>query len=163
MLQNDSSTKYDALQLQYRQRYGSSGLTVTSNYTYGKARTDRYPVTADLTQDFRTLRDREAEWGPTAYDLRHIWLSYWTYELPFGKGRHFNISNTALDTIVGGWAFSGIARVQTGRPFLLTSGRQTLNQQDSGVILNGITVDELQKMVAGARAPPAICSSSTRN
>ena len=47
----------------------------------------------------------------------------------------------------GGWAVSGIVRIQSGRPFLLTSGRQTLNQQDAGVILNGITVDELQKMV----------------
>ena len=153
LLTNESSTKYDALQLQYRQRYGNSGLTVTANYTYGKARTNRYPVTADLTQDFRTMRDKELEWGPTAYDLRHIFLSYWTYELPFGRGRHFNIENGLLDQVVGGWAFSGIARIQTGRPFLLTSGRQTLNQQDSGVILNGITVDELQKMVNGRPGP----------
>lgn len=153
LLTNDSSTKYDALQLQYRQRYGSSGLTVTANYTYGKARTDRYGVSADLTQDFRTLRDRDLEWGPTAYDLRHILLTYWTYELPFGRGRHFNISNSVLDQLVGGWAFSGIARVQTGRPFLLTSGRQTLNQQDSGVILNGITVEELQQMVSVRPGP----------
>src|SRR5262249_30100806 len=41
----------------------------------------------------------------------------------------------------------GIVRVQTGRPFLLTSGRQTFNQQDGGVVLNGITVNDLQKMV----------------
>ena len=154
LLANDSSTKYDALQVQYRQRYGSSGLTVTTNYTYGKARTDRFNVSADLTQHFRTLRDKDLEWGPTAYDLRHILLTYWTYELPFGKDRHFNISNSLLDQIAGGWSFSGIARVQTGRPFLLTSGRQTLNQQDAGVVLNGITVDELQKMV-NARPGPA--------
>ena len=153
LLTNDSSTKYDALQLQYRQRYGNSGLTVTANYTYGKARTDRYPVSADLTQDFRTLRDKDLEWGPTAYDLRHIFQTYWTYELPFGKGRQFNIDNNLLDQIVGGWSFSGIARIQTGRPFLLTSGRQTLNQQDAGVILNGITVDELQEMISGRPGP----------
>ena len=66
LLSNESSSKYDALQLQYRQRYGSSGLTVTANYTYGKARTDRYPVSADLNQDYRTLRNKDLEWGPTA-------------------------------------------------------------------------------------------------
>ena len=153
LLANESSTKYDALQLQYRQRYGSSGLTVTANYTYGKARTDRYPVGADLGQNYRTLRDKDLDWGPTAYDLRHIFLSYWTYELPFGRGRRVNIENAVLDQVLGGWAFSGIARIQSGRPFLLTSGRQTLNQQDAGVILNGITVEELQKMVNGRPGP----------
>ena len=52
-----------------------------------------------------------------------------------------------LNQIAGGWTVSGIARIQTGRPFLLTSGRLTVNQRDAGVILNGITVEELQEMV----------------
>jgi hypothetical protein len=146
ILEDESSSEYDAMQLQYRQR-PLSGLSLTINYTYGKARTDRYFVSPDLTQDWRTLRDRSLDWGPTAYDLRHTFQSYWTYELPFGRDRHFGIENAALDQIFGGWALSGIARLQSGRPFLLTSGRQTLNQEDAGVILRGITVDELQDMV----------------
>ena len=145
-LTDEASSKYDALQLQFRQRY-SGGLTMTANYTYGKARTDRYFVSPDLTQDYRTLRDKSLEWGPTAYDLRHNFQSYFTYELPFGSGRRYNIENGVLDQILGGWAASGIVRIQTGRPFLLTSGRQTLNQQDAGVVLNGISVDDLQSMV----------------
>jgi hypothetical protein len=132
--------------VQYRQRY-TSGLTMTANYTYGKATTDRYLVSPDLTQDYRTLRDKSLDWGPSAYDLRHNFQSYFTYELPFGSGRHFNIDKGVLDQVFGGWSASGILRVQTGRPFLLTSGRQTLNNQDAGVILNGITVKDLQKMV----------------
>ena len=40
-----------------------------------------------------------------------------------------------------------MVRIQSGRPFLLTSGRQTLNQQDAGVVLNGISLAELQSMV----------------
>jgi hypothetical protein len=43
--------------------------------------------------------------------------------------------------------------VQTGRPFLLTSGRLTVNQRDSGVVLNGITVKELQDMVTVRPGP----------
>jgi len=146
LLTDEAESRYDALQLQYRQRY-SAGLTMTANYTYGKARTDRYFVSADLTQDYRTLRDKELEWGPTAYDLRHIFQTYLTYELPFGSGRRFGINNGVLDQVFGGWSTSTIVRIQSGRPFLLTSGRQTLNQQDAGVVLNGITVADLQKMV----------------
>jgi hypothetical protein len=146
LLDDDASSEYDALQLQYRQRY-RNGLSMTANYTFGKARTDRYFVSPDLTQDYRTRRDTSLEWGPTAYDLRHAFQAYGTYELPFGGGRRYAIDNPVLDQILGGWAVSGIVRIQTGRPFLLTSGRQTLNQQDAGVILNGITVEQLQDMV----------------
>ncbi len=153
LMTDESSSKYDALQLQYRQRL-RRGISLTTNYTYGRARTDRYGITADNTADWSTLRDKSLNWGPTGYDLRHIFQAYGTYELPFGKGRHFNIDSTLLDEIFGGWAASAIVRWQSGRPFLLTSGRQTFNQQDAGVILNGITVEELQKMVR-VSAPPA--------
>ena len=52
-----------------------------------------------------------------------------------------------LNQIAGGWTVSGIYRLQSGRPFFLQSGRNTFNQFDSGVVLNGITVKELQKMI----------------
>lgn len=146
LLTDEASTEYDALQLQFRQRY-HSGLTMTLNYTFGKARTDRYEVDTNTQMDYRTLRDKSLNWGPTAYDLRHVFQAYGTYELPFGRDRRFGINNPVLNQIFGGWATSTIVRIQTGRPFLLTSGRNTLNQEDAGVILNGITVDELQKMV----------------
>lgn len=146
LLDDNAESKYDSLQLQFRQRY-HVGLSLTANYTYAKARTDRYQVGADNISDYSSLRDKALNWGPTAYDLRHTFLTYWTYELPFGGGRRVNIDNPVLDQILGGWAVSGITRLQSGRPFLLTSGRQTVNQQDAGVVLNGISVQELQKMV----------------
>lgn len=146
LLTDEASSKYDALQLQFRQRF-RNGVSLTANYTYGKARTDRYAASASSEVDYFTLRDKSLNWGPTVYDLRHTFQSYWTYELPFGQGRRFGIDNSELNQVLGGWAASGILRIQTGRPFLLTSGRQTLNQQDAGVVLNGISVKELQKMV----------------
>jgi len=146
LLSDDAQSDYDSLQLQFRKRYGD-GMSITANYTLGRARTDRYVVGADGTQDYRTLRDKSLEWGPTAYDLRHNFQTYGTYELPFGRGRKHTFDNAAMEQALGGWAVSGVVRIQTGRPFLLTSGRQTLNQQDAGVVLNGVTVDDLQKMI----------------
>jgi hypothetical protein len=153
LMTDESSSAYDSLQLQFRQRL-RQGVSLTANYTYGKGRTDRYLITADNTGDWTTLRDRSLNWGPTGYDLRHIFQAYGTYELPFGKGRRFEIDSPILDQVFGGWSASAIVKWQSGRPFLLTSGRQTFNQQDSGVILNGITAEELQKMVR-VSAPPA--------
>jgi hypothetical protein len=152
LLTDEAGTKYDALQLQFRQRY-YSGVTMTLNYTYGKARTDRYEINTTTVMDYRTMRDKGLNWGPTAYDLRHVFQAYGTYELPFGRDRRFAINNSILEQILGGWSTSTIVRVQTGRPFLLESGRFTLNQEDAGVILNGISVKELQKMVKVTPAP----------
>ena len=99
------------------------------------------------------MRDKSLNWGPDVYDVRHVFSSYWTYELPFGEGRRFGITNPALNHIFGGWTLSGILRLQSGRPFLLSSGRQTVNQMDAGVVLNGITVEQLQEMVKVSPGP----------
>jgi len=152
ILTDEAQSKYDSLQLQFRQRY-HNGLSLTANYTYGKARTDRYADSASGVVDYITLRDKSLNWGPDVYDIRHVFQTYGTYELPFGKGKRVDISNTLLNHIAGGWAVSSIARVQTGRPFLLTSGRLTVNQRDAGVVLNGITVKELQDMVSVRPGP----------
>ena len=138
--------------MQFRQRY-HNGLSLTANYTLAKSSTDRYADAASSEISYFTLRDRSLNWGPDVYDVRSTFSGYATYELPFGRDRHFKIGNGALEQILGGWAISGVLHLQTGRPFQLTSGRQTVNQQDSGVILNGITVDELQKLVKVSPGP----------
>ena len=107
LMTDESTSEYDALQIQYRQRY-RAGFSLTANYTFGKARTDRYLVTADNTGDWNTLRDKSLNWGPTAYDLRHIFQAYTTYDLPFGTGRSVAIDNAILDQILGGWSTSAI-------------------------------------------------------
>jgi hypothetical protein len=93
------------------------------------------------------LRDKSYDEGPNVFDLRHAFNAFVTYELPFGKDRTFDLGNGVLNQVVGGWNVSSVVRIQSGRPFLLTSARNTYNQRDAGVILNGISVDELQKMV----------------
>jgi hypothetical protein len=151
-LTDESRSNYQSLQIQFRQRY-RGGLSLTANYTYSTANTDRYADSATSVVDYFTLRDKGLNYGPDVYDVRSVFTAYSTYELPFGRERQFSIDNPVLDQIFGGWAISSVLRLQTGRPFLLTSGRWTVNQQDSGVILNGITVNELQKLVKVSPGP----------
>jgi len=95
-----------------------------------------------------TNRDDRQNESPIVFDLRHAFQSYWTYELPFGRGRSVAIDHPVLNQIAGGWTVSGILRIQSGRPFYLTSGRSTYNQFDAGVVLApGVTVDDLQKLI----------------
>jgi hypothetical protein len=152
LLTDEARSRYDSLQLQFRQRYGR-GVSLTANYTFANSRTDRYADSASSVVDYFTLRDKGLNWAPSVYDVKHSFQGYWTYDLPFGQDRPFAINNSLLDQIFGGWALSGVFRVQSGRPFRLISNRQTVNQFDSGVVLNGITVEELQKMVKVSPGP----------
>ncbi len=153
LLTDDGHSKYNGLQLQYRQRYGTSGLTVTANYTYSKSTTNRYSDSPATTITQVTLRDQSLVEGPHVFDLRHAFQTYWTYDLPWGSNRRVTIANPLLDQIAGGWTVSGIARVQSGRPFYLTSGRSTYNQNDAGVLLTGISAADLQKLITLSSGP----------
>lgn len=57
-----------------------------------------------------------------------------------------------LDRIIGGWQTQGIARIQSGRPFQLTSGRSTFNQRESGVIPT-LTRQQLQSHIGVWKTP----------
>jgi hypothetical protein len=63
------------------------------------------------------------------------------------------VNNGVLDRVIGGWSISGITRWQQGRVFRLVSGRNTLNQRPAGVVLNGITADQLQDMIKVQAGP----------
>jgi hypothetical protein len=153
LVDDDSFTRYQAMQLQLRRRY-TDGLSLSVNYTLAKNTGDLWADNATQDHTFRTLRDKSLDDGPLPFDVRHVFQSFGTYDLPFGKDRHFSISNPVLDTIFGGWTLGGILTAQSGSPFRLSSGRQTVNGSDSGVVLmNGLTAKDLQKMIKVVPGP----------
>jgi hypothetical protein len=107
MTGNGGYTKYNGLQLEVRKRL-SHGFQVQGNYTYGHMyESNRF--------SFRTDRELRLVTG-TLGGVTHSFKADWTIELPFGRGRAFaSNAGPVLDRIVGGWAFYGTARVQTGR------------------------------------------------
>ena len=153
LVDDASYSNYHAMQLQLRRRY-AGGLTASVNYTLAKNTGDIWADNATQTVNYRTLRDRSLDKGPTPFDVRHAVQMFGTYELPFGKDRRVGISNRVLDAIAGGWVLGGILTAQSGSPFRLSSGRQTVNAGDGGVVLmNGLTVKDLQKMIKVSPGP----------
>jgi hypothetical protein len=98
------------------------------------------------TSQWFTTRNARLNYGPTPFDQRQVFNAYWTYELPFGRGKHFAVSNGVLDRVVGGWTIGGRESIRTGNPVLLSGGRNTVNNlSQSGVVLgSGLTVSQLQ-------------------
>ena len=154
LVDDDGVSKYHALQIQLRRRY-MDGLTLNANYTLAKNTGNIWAENATQGGNWRTLRDRSLDDTIASYDVRHVFQTYGTYDLPFGKDRHFKINNGILDAVVGGWTLGGILTAQSGTPFRLTSGRQTFNNlSDSGVVLmNGHTVEEIQSMIKISQGP----------
>jgi hypothetical protein len=147
LVDDNSFTRYKALQMQLRRRY-AGGVTATVNYTLAKNTSDLWADNATQSFNYTTLRDKGHNIGPSPFDVRHVLQMYGTYDLPFGRNRRFSVSNPVLDGVVGGWVIAGVLTAQSGNPFRLSSGRQTLNQEDAGVVLApGVSVKDLQKLI----------------
>jgi Carboxypeptidase regulatory-like domain len=156
VLSDNSSSNYNGLQIEFRQRI-SHGLTLNANYTFSHAMNDRYNKNVDNIGNFATLRNRRLDYGPSTFDLRHVFQAFGTYDLPVGRSRKFSVKNPVLNGVLGGWTVGTIFRMQSGLPFKLSSGRMTVNQSDSGVVLSdGVTASDLQKMVGVFKSGPDV-------
>ena len=151
VLTNNANSSYHALQMEVRRRF-SQGLQINANYTFSKGLTDYYSDASDSGSTFFTLRNTGMNKGLSPYDLTHQWKVNWLYELPFGKGKRWLNSNGFLNWFIGGWESYGIVRLQSGRPFRLTAGRATVNQNDSGLIPL-ISRQQLQSMGKIIKSP----------
>jgi hypothetical protein len=102
--QNVANSQYNALQLTWNRRF-SGGFMFGVAYTYSQLKDDgsHYRDIIPNTYDAHNL------WAISAYDVTHIMMINYLYELPFFKGQK-NVAGKLL----GGWQISGITQLQTG-------------------------------------------------
>jgi len=98
-------SNYNALQLSVQHRL-ARGLTFNLNYTYSKA--------LGTINGNRSAYIQEKNLSTT--DQPHLLNAFYSYELPFGKGRMFNPGNSVVRAVVSGWQITGITRYATGTP-----------------------------------------------
>jgi len=110
---NDANSSYNAFQLDLTRRF-SKGLSYGVAYTYSKCM-DNGSNQRDVIPD---AYDASYLWGPCDYDVRHILIPNFIYELPFFR----NSDHKALRAIAGGWELTGIFQYQTGQPFKVQTG-----------------------------------------
>lgn len=142
---DNGDNNYNALQVDLRKTF-SHGLQYTANFTWSHSLGD-IANSNDQTATAQWFTDRDARlnYGPSPFDHRFAWNSFWTYDLPMGRGHAFDPGGV-LDRVVGGWTLGGTEQISTGAPVLLNSGRDTFNNlSQSGVVLgNSLTPAELQ-------------------
>ena len=161
---SNGDNNYNGLQIDVKQRY-SYGLNLGANYVWSHALGNLLNETDQAAgYTWYTLRDARLNYGPSPFDRRHVFNAYWTYDLPFGKGRRFLSRGGLLDRLVGGWTLGGRETIATGHPLLLNGGRNAVsNLTQSGVVFgNGFTPEQLQKalsQVSGGFSATALISN----
>ena len=145
VLVNDSSSNYNALEVELRRRF-AAGFSFQSSYTFGRAIADfdgdeNSLLNAVRPSSVRFPRSTRGEFAP-----RHLFKTNWIYELPFGTGKPFLNKKGAAGRIFGGWQFGGIVNGRGGRPLTFISRVGTFHRS-AGSILN--TVNLAQNLDAG--------------
>ncbi len=122
-------SSYDALQTKIEKRY-STGLYFINSFTWSKA-IDNAPghlENYDGDNSRVNIYDVQANRGLSSYNQPLNDTLSVLYDLPFGKGRHFNISNKALDVVAGGWGVDLINTETSGLPLNITYNASTQAQ-----------------------------------
>ena len=130
----------------------SHGLQTDINYTFSKSidmgsdseRTSEFsgPDSANST-----IAGAQSEilntWKPylnravSDFDTRHIITVDAVYALPVGKGKALlGDTNRVVDTLIGGWQYSGVFRATSGLPFSLTEPGYTTDWQIPSFAVN---------------------------
>ena len=131
----DSSSRYHSLQLNVRRRF-SRGWQFQTAYTWSKlidtassggAKREFTQSTSIATSPDNINFDR----GLSNFDVRHIFVSNFTYEIPFGRGRTYLSSLSGVgNAILGGWALNGILSLSSGNPVTVRVGADWDNNDE---------------------------------
>ncbi len=112
-IQNDEIANYNGLSVELRQRL-SHGVTMLASYTWSHD----LDVSTDSNNGGYPQNPYNwgADYGNSAWDVRHRFVASFTYALPFLQ----NSSHAVLKQTLGGWQTNGIVTVQSGFPFNVT-------------------------------------------
>jgi hypothetical protein len=134
---------YNALQVQFRKRY-SHGLQVTVNYTWSKSidtvSCEGQFCTSGLGMYAPTLPqlfggDRSLERSISTFDTPHVFRTFFSWDVPFGKGRPFFSGMPGwAEVVAGGWKLSGVASMQSNLPIIAQLGNNAGWPDDVGNI-----------------------------
>lgn len=99
------------------------------------------------------------------FDTRHLITANWVYKLPLGNGQLLlGSASHALNSAVGGWQFSGLARWSSGLPFsLLEPGYGTDWELESFAMRTGNGKVKIRKHLDSNGTPQVFDDPSSLN
>ena len=130
-----TSSNYHSLQAKLDRKL-SSGLLITTAYTYSKALGYETDGQNGLNSTVGGLPfyigNIRRNYAPLDFDRRHTFVQSVILELPFGKGKPL-LSSGLGSKILGGWEVSTILTAMTGLPLRITGGSNLAAPGNTGV------------------------------
>jgi hypothetical protein len=137
---------YHSLQTKVEKRF-ADGLNFLFTYTWSKTMSDagdllnggsvagyRAPSVPGLGMAF--------DYGLADFDVRNVFHFSGSYELPFGKGKHFMSDASGIqDKVVGGWSLNWSTTLQGGQPISLGCPSGTASNLGCGGLFTGQPLD----------------------
>ncbi|HEV2495103.1 MAG TPA: TonB-dependent receptor [Terriglobia bacterium] len=116
---NSGVASYNSLQVKVQKRF-SQGVTFLGSYTWSKCLSIQDEGQSGSIQN---PYNWSADKGDCDFNIPHIFVFSYAYELPIGKGRHFGSSMSGVaNAVLGGWQASGITTAESGAPFTANVG-----------------------------------------
>jgi len=111
---SSNSSNYNSLQVSMKKRY-AAGLMFDLNYTW--SRSMGYGSSdVGLEQPPQDNYNLKSDYGPTPFDVRHVFTGAVVYDLPFARWA----AGKRLRKVAEGWQLSGVFSAQTGPPLNVT-------------------------------------------
>jgi hypothetical protein len=165
-----ANANYNSLVAKAEKRL-SRGLTFIASYTWSHA-IDQTEESLDENLSGRASEyNLSAERGNSSLDHRHNFITSYTYDLPFGKGRSVAFGGSRpLDWAFGGWQLGGILTLRTGAPFDVNypgdaqnSGTRNRGDRTGSGVLANRTIDTWFDQYAFVQSAAGVYGNAGRN
>jgi len=113
-------SNYNALQVTLQKRM-TQGLQFNVNYTWSKYLDMAEPCAWNCAVFY--VQNTYQPWrnyGPSAFDIPHMFKGYVIYQLPVGQGKRYLNNRSFLSQALGGWQTSATIQWQAGNAFTPT-------------------------------------------
>lgn len=135
-------SNYNALQIRLQKRV-SYGVSFQMNYAFSKSLdTGTGNGHGSGVDIYQNAYSPAANYGLSDFNATHTLAGQIVYEVPFGKGRQFQLHGL-VDEVLGGWRISSVFQWHTGNPFTPVIQSSVAQSVDPGLapsLSNGSTL-----------------------
>ncbi len=135
--ESQATSDYNAMQLSARRRY-VAGFEFLASYTLSKTITDNLGYygsggVAGMSAYWLNSYNRLGDRGLSFFDATHNFVWSGTYDLPWGKGKHWGGDwSGAMNAILGGWNVNNIIQLRSGFPITIQANDVSLQNSRAG-------------------------------
>jgi hypothetical protein len=124
---SEGNSNYQAGYISLRKQ-PTHGVSWQVNYTLSRSNdnlgVNQENVFISPTDGFNKNRD----YGPSAFDRRHVLNAFFIYDLPFGRGHRLSGANL-LNRVIGGWTVTGQFVAASGLPLRVINDVNTCGEE----------------------------------